>query len=360
MTALRDVEWESCLLPSSRDPELEAYLRRELGMVPGMARYFPSSPWVVRSLAGVNHDRALLVHVDLRLADWIGLVVSADNSCRFCFAAQSALLRIQGFSDERIRQLQEDLLSTSLGGRESAALEFARRFSRASPLVQWSDTRALQTAGWSDAEIREIAFVAASYVYFNRLATLPALPPESMEAMPERWWFGLAAPMLRWKIKKRRAAPDRLAPEECSGPFAYLVEELDGLPVARAMRRVLDEAFASPHLSPSARALVFAVVARGLGCPLAEAEARLRLEAEGWAPAEIEETLAHLGSTRLAPAERAMLSLARESIRYEPARLQRRARDLREALSVPAFVEFVGLCSLANAVCRLGAAVARC
>jgi AhpD family alkylhydroperoxidase len=314
---------------------------------------------VVRSLAGVNHDRALLAHVDLRLADWIGLVVSADNSCRFCFAAQSALLRIQGFSEERIRQLQEDLLSTSLGGRESAALDFARRFSRASPLVQWSDTRALQTAGWSDAEIREIAFVAASYVYFNRLATLPALPPEAMEAMPERWWFGLAAPLMRWQLKKRRAAPDRMAPAECSGPFAFLVEQLDGLPAARAIRRVLDDAFSSPHLSPSARALVFAVVARGLGCERGEAESRSRLEAEGWTPAEIEETLAHLGSARLAPAERALLPTARESIRYEPALLQRRARELRESLGVQSFVEFVGLCSLANAVCRLGAAVTR-
>jgi AhpD family alkylhydroperoxidase len=159
VTALRDVEWESCLLPQSRDPELEAYLRRELGGVPSMARYFAPCPWVVRSMAGVNHDHALLAHLDLQLADLIGLVVSQDNSCRFCYAAQSVLLRIQGFPDQRIRQLQQDLLSASIGRRESSALEFARRFSRASPLLTWSDTGAMREAGWSDAAIREIAVV---------------------------------------------------------------------------------------------------------------------------------------------------------------------------------------------------------
>jgi len=359
VTALRDVEWESCLLPPSPDPELDAYLRRELGMVPRMAHYLTPCPWVVRSLAGVNQYRSLLVHVDPRLAEWIGLVVSADNSCRFCYAAQSTFLRIQGLSEARIQQLQQDLLSASLGRRESTALEFARRFSRGSPLMQWSDTEPLRAAGWDDAAVREIAFVAASHVYFNRLATLPALPPEPMEKMATRWWFGLAAPLIRRRFRVRRGAPDHLAPAETGGPFAQLVRHLDGLPAARAMRHVLDEAFAASHLSPAAKALVFAVVGRGLGAPLSEAEACSRLEADGWAPAEIESTLAHLGSTRLDLAERGLLPLARESIRYEPARIQRHARDLRESLGVPRFVEFVGLCSLANAVCRLGAAIAR-
>lgn len=328
-------------------------------MVPSMARYLAPCPWVVRSLAGVNQYRALLVHVDLRLADWIGLIVSADNSCRFCYAVQSVLLRIQGFSDQRIRRFQQDLLSASLGRRESSALEFARRFSRASPLLQWSDTEPLRAAGWSDAAIREIAFVAATHVYFNRLATLPALPPETMEAFPERWWFGLMRPLIRRRVRARRGVPDRLSPAECDGPFGALVQYLDGLPAARAIRRILDEAFASPLLSASAKALVFAVVARGLGCPLSEAEACRFLVADGWDPTEVETALAHLGSPRLDGTERALLSVARESIRYEPVRIQRHARELRETLAVEPFVEFVGLCALANAVCRLGAAVAR-
>ena len=359
MIAIRDIEWESCLLPASRDAELEAYLRRELGVVPPMARYLTPCPWIVRSMAGVDQYHALLVHLDQRIVDLIGLVVSEDNSCRFCYAAQRAILRIQGFSDQRIRQLQQDLLSASLGRRESTALEFARRFSRASPLMQWSDTEPLRNAGWSDAAIREIAFVAAMLVYFNRLATLPALPPERMEAISESWWLGLVRPFIARRFRLERGTEDRLSPAECAGPFAYLVQELDGLPAARAIRRVLDEAFASPLLSRAAKALVFAVVARGLGCPLSEGEACELLATDGWAAADVEATLSHLDSPRLDRAERALLPVARESIRYEPARIQRRARELRETLAVEPFVEFVGLCALANAVCRLGAALAR-
>jgi AhpD family alkylhydroperoxidase len=324
-----------------------------------MAHYLAPCPWVVRSMAGVNHDHALLAHLDLQLADLIGLVVSQDNSCRFCYAAQSVLLRIQGFPDQRIRELQQDLLSASIGRRESSALEFARRFSRASPLLAWSDTAAMREAGWSDAAIREIAVVAATHVYFNRLSTLPALPPASLESMPDRWWFTLAAPLVRRWMRKGRGAPVRLAPGEEAGPFGALVEGLDGLPAARAMRRVLDDAFASPLLSRAAKSLIFAVVARGLGSPVSESEASRLLDAEGWTPADVETALAHLASPRLDPAERALLPVARESIRYEPARIQRHARGLRETLGVQRFVEFVGTCALANAVCRLDAVVAR-
>lgn len=345
------------MLSPARDPELEAYLRRELGVVPGMARYLVPCPWMVRSLAGVNQYRPLLVHVQARLADWIGMVVSEDNSCRYCFAVQSVMLRIQGYSDARIRQLQEDLLSASLGPAESTALEFARRLSRASPLVRWSDTEPLREAGWSDAAIREIAFVASSHLYFNRLATLPALPPEPMETYADRWSLRLIAPLFRLRLRNRRGTPESLSAAECAGPFAYLVQQLDGLPAARAMRELLDEGFASPYLSPAAKALVFATVARGLGCRLSETEACSQLAAQGWSDADIEAALAHLGSARLDHNEGAVLPLARESIRYEPARIQRHARALREALGVAPFVEFVGLSALANAVCRLGAAV---
>ena len=41
----------------------------------------------------------------------------------------------------------------------------------------------------------------------------------------------------------------------------------------------------------------------------------------------------------------------------EPATVQRRARELRERLSAAQFLEVVGVASLANAFCRLGAVV---
>ena len=355
MSSLADVEWESCILEPVPDPELSAYLRRELGGVPRSAAYLSACPWVVRSLASMSH----YAHLDPQFSDLIGLVVSQDNSCRLCFAVQRLMLRAQGFPERRIRALEEDLFAAELDERERAALDFARRFSRAQPRASARDLEALRRVGWSEPAIREIAFSAAAMVYYNRLSTLPAIPPQDAEALPDRWWarlvFPLMAPLVRQRLRRnhRRSAQPALAAGAREGPYAGLVAAFDGLPAAQALRRLLDEAFASPVLPRRSKALVFAVVARGLACPSSEAEAGRLLTAEGFAPAEQDEILSHLASPRLDTTEAALLPLARDTIRYRPAPIQRRSRALLEGLGVARFVEFVGLSALANAVCRL-------
>ena len=67
-----------------------------------------------------------------------------------------------------------------------------------------------------------------------------------------------------------------------------------------------------------------------------------------------QEFLAHLGSPDLEPIENAIAPFARETIRYRTVQIQRRARALREQLSLEEFVETVGMVTLANLVCRLG------
>ena len=107
MAGLQDVEWEACLLEPRRDPAFERDVRREGGMVPPMLAYFASCPWVARSIATFNEHRIGLVEIDFTLADLIGLVVAQDNSCRYCYATQRALLRVQGHSERRIRQIED-------------------------------------------------------------------------------------------------------------------------------------------------------------------------------------------------------------------------------------------------------------
>ena len=52
------------------------------------------------------------------------------------------------------------------------------------------------------------------------------------------------------------------------------------------------------------------------------------------------------------------MPFARETIWYEPAPLQRRAAALRERLTGPQLIEAIGVASLANGLCRMGAVVA--
>ena len=138
-----------------------------------------------------------------------------------------------------------------------------------------------------------------------------------------------------------------------TGPYSYVVLALDGLPVARVLRELVDAAWASRVLASRTKALVFAIVARGVGSVLAEREAIRLLAEQGLAGDQIEGILSHLSSPLLDPAEKVILPLARASIRYDHAQIQRQAREVSQKLTQEQFVELLGVIGLANLVCRL-------
>jgi len=353
---LRDVEWDACVLEPRHDRELESYVRRELGVLPSAVPYFTASPWLVRSMANLSYYGAPLVHLSYELADLVGLVVSQDNSCRYCYGIQRTVMRVHGLPEARIRQIEQNFLEAEIDPRTKLALDFARRISRAAPLVSASDAQPLRAAGWEPQAIKELAYQAAYNVFMNRLMTTAAIPIAPVERLAEHWALGWIAPFMRLAMRRRWRTGDAtpLPPELRGGPWSYLVCALDGLPAARALRAALDGMWDSPLLSRRAKALVFAVVARGLDCPSGQREARVLLEATGLLQSEIEPILTHLGSPALDPIEAAIVPFARGTIRGRPMQLQQRTRALRERLHPEQIVEVLGVCALANAVCRLG------
>jgi AhpD family alkylhydroperoxidase len=356
--ALADVEWDACVLEPHRDRELEAYVRRGFGTVPSSVAYFTPVPWVVRAMAEMSPAGSPLLHVDSVLADLIGLVVSQDNSCRYCFGVQRLLLRVHGVPDARIAKLEQGFLDAEIDPRAKAGLDFARRLSRAAPPASASDTQALRAAGWSSEAIRELAFHSVFTVYMNRLMTTAAIPFGPVEGLADFWPIRVLAPVMRFASRRRErkalARAAQLPPDRTRGPWAYLVAGLEGLSSARALRETLDAALASPVLPRRAKALIFAVVARGLDDPLAAREAGALLEETGLTPSEAEPILTHLGSPRLDAIENALVPFARGTIRGRPLQLQQRTRALLEVLSPEQIIEAVAVSALANAVARLG------
>ncbi len=350
---MQDIEWLDPLVERERSRELEAYARQKLGIAPRTAGFFAACPWVMR--ADIDLATTERVHLDNELTGLVALVVSRDNSCRFCFAASRMLLRLTGMPEDRIRKLEGDLETAQLDAPVRLALELARRISRSNPLPTGPDKKALRDAGYSEVAIKELAFVAAENVYHNRAATLPALPPQLPERLAHSRLLGLLRPLSRRLLRRlqKKGRPEALPDELKTGPYTYLVLALDGLPAARVLRKVLDEAWASPHLTPRAKALIFAVIARGLGCAHSEREAFRLLEDQGLETDKVEKTLAHLGSPELDPIEALIVPYARETIWCEPAAVQRSGQRLQESLTPPQFLEVIGIASLANMVCRL-------
>ena len=360
MSAMDTVEWEACLLEPLHDRDAERHIRKALGFVPPAATYFTDCAWIIRTIAAFNKSQ-LFAHLDHSLLDFVALVVSQDNSCRYCYAATRSVLKILGIPDARIRRLEEDFLTADLSAPERLALELARRVSHARPLATAADAAPLLDAGYSREAVIELAVLAALNVFHNRISTLPALPPESVDALARQWWVRLFRPLVARRIRPRRPARPPAQPlpaDALQGPFAPFIGALAGLPAAPRLRAVVDDAFASPILSRRAKGLVFAVVARGLGCPLSEWEATQVIIEQGLRREQVEDVLANLSSPALEPIEILIVPFARETIWYQPAQIQRRAVALRSSLTRAQFVELVGVAALANAMCRLSVAVA--
>lgn len=351
MTRLQDVEWLDPLVEPVRNPELEKYVKEQIGFAAPHTGFFGACPWIVR--ADIDFDGGFVKINDM--SDLIYLVVSRDNSCRFCYGASRLLMRMAGMSNARIAELEQDVELARLEPRTQLALEFARRISRSNPPPDATDRKKLLEAGYDELAIKELTFFACDVVFHNRFSTLLALPPRLAERVAGSRFAGL----LRLRFKKllqrvqTTAEPEALGDEHKTGPYTNVVILLDGMAQARILRKVIDSAWASPHLAPRTKALVFAVIARGLESLPAEREARRLLAAEGLGTEQVDEILAHLASPELDPVESLILPYVRETIWYRPAPVQRRGRELREQLGDARFLETVGIAALANMLCRL-------
>src|SRR5262249_30617150 len=101
--------WGDCLVPpASPSPDLVAAVRRAHQGVPGWVSPFAPLPWFVRAMSEMPSEP----FADLRFRDFelVALIVSRDNSCRFCYGAQRALMRILGYHLDAIDRLERDQL----------------------------------------------------------------------------------------------------------------------------------------------------------------------------------------------------------------------------------------------------------
>jgi len=265
-----------------------------------------------------------------------------------------AAMRFVGMPEERIHRLEQDGFTTELAHKERLVLDLARKISRANPLPTADDAQPLLDAGYEAGAVREIAAFAAVTIMGNRLSTLPALPIDFVEHLPDTWYARLLRPLIGWRLRRgyRRGVLTTLTAEEEAGPYAYVVRSLKGLPLSHTIRGYFDDAWSSTELTPRQRALIFAVIARGLLNERAEAEALRLLDDEGFSPADAGHVLAHLTSPQLDPVDVEIVRFARETIQFQPIRIQSRATELREKLSLEQFLGVVGTAALANGVCR--------
>jgi uncharacterized peroxidase-related enzyme len=358
-SSLATIEWGECIVPTATPPSaLAAEVRAHMGMVPEWVGRLAPVPWVARAAA--RFSTRPLAHAPIPLCELISLVVSQDNSCRFCYGTQRAFLKVLGYGDDYIDRLERNFQLADLTPAERAALVFARKVSHANPRPDRTDYDALLRLGFSRPAVAELACTAAFMTFANRLTTLLAFPPSSIESIVDGRLFKLIRPVVAWYIRPRARRPE-LLPTPNPEPCASVVAALEGSPSARALREVIDDAWASPVLPARSKLLLLAVVARAVGCARSEAEARAALAAGGLAGAEVDDILTNLTSPRLDRREALLVPFARETIRFSrPLVVQERMQELARQLSTEETLEAVGIMALANAVTRLSVLLDLC
>jgi len=359
MNPMSAIEWGGPLLEPLHDRALEKPVRDALGFVPPWTRPFLPAPWVAIAVTQIMPEQGLLLRLDFATADLISLVVSQENSCRYCYAVSRAMLRIQGMSEERIEQLERHLAAVDLDPRRSAMVRFARRMARANPVLSPQDLEPLRAAGLDAEEIRELAYVVAGDTFLNRVNSIAGSPVRFWEQLPDRWWVQALGPVKGFLLDKmRKRGRARAQAVEAESPYRSLFRAYAGSPIGPRLNRIVDAMWASPILSRRSKALMIGMIGRSLGCEHSARAARRVLGEEGMLESDIDQVLAHAGGPQISEEEALLLNFARDSVWYEISHIQRRARELRARLETPAFVETLGVVSFANAICRLATVIA--
>jgi alkylhydroperoxidase family enzyme len=342
-------DWGACLVPEADVPaELIADVRRRYGSVPGWLPFVAPSPWLVRTTCTLSMRP--LAFAPLPLCDVIALIVSQDNSCRYCYGVQRAFMKMLGHPESYIDRLERDAHLADLTPLDRTAIDVARRVSRCQPRPTHADVAALEQAGLSREAAVELVLAIAAITFANRLSTLLALPMEAIERLVDKPLFRLVRPFVAWQVRPRHVAPAEARTTD-DGPWGRLIVTLGRSPSAGPLREIIDEAIASPALPRTTKGLMMAVFARALDCAYSEREAR-RLTGD-LSAADVDDVLANLGSARLPARDRRLVAFARETVRYQTPVIQRRVREATAGLTHEEVLETVGIVALANTLARL-------
>lgn len=102
--------------------------------------------------------------------EMIAVVVSAANRCTYCVIAHGATLRVLTEDPVLADTLAVNYRHAPLEPKERAMLDYAHRLTVESHLCEEADLDELRRHGWTDADIFDIAEVAAMFNFTNRLA----------------------------------------------------------------------------------------------------------------------------------------------------------------------------------------------
>ncbi|MEM8767159.1 MAG: peroxidase [Pseudomonadota bacterium] len=192
---------------AERQPQVQAIYERQrqaFGYLPNYAELFCHRPEVIDLWADLQ--RGLRQHVSPRLFELVTFAAAVALESSYCSLAHGLKLRAF-FTDVEITLLARGDYDGIVLPGEAAAMRFGAQLAwSASTVVDDEHVAPLRAAGFSDAEIFDIAGVAAGRAFFSKLV-------EGLGALPDAAYGELPVPF-REALSVGRA----IASEQAPGP----------------------------------------------------------------------------------------------------------------------------------------------
>src|SRR4051812_38564789 len=121
---LNEITWSEPVLPQAPDAAWEAELKRRGGQVFDVDRRVAPSPWLRET--AYRTTSYVPVALPERLFRIGAMVTSQENSCRYCYGANRAYMKVLGYSESFIQQVERDVQLAELDEKDRAYIAFCR------------------------------------------------------------------------------------------------------------------------------------------------------------------------------------------------------------------------------------------
>jgi uncharacterized peroxidase-related enzyme len=149
--------------PGAAQPGLEA-VHKKLGVVPNMFRLIATSPAALDGYLAMSGALGK-GSVTPAVAERIALAVAEVNRCGYCLSAHTYLAKNLAKLDDA--EITANRSGASNDPKTDAAIRFAAQVARARGHVSEDELKAVQAAGWTDAQVVEIVQHVALNVWTN-------------------------------------------------------------------------------------------------------------------------------------------------------------------------------------------------
>ncbi|MEH7828124.1 peroxidase-related enzyme [Gemmobacter denitrificans] len=152
--------------------------REKLGLIPNVLLAYAFDAEKLWAFSAMYND-LMLAPSGLTKAEreMIAVAVSAQNACVYCLTAHGAALRQLTGNPALAETIAQNWRVADITPRQRAMLAFAVKLTNAPADMGEDDRAALRAAGFSDADIWDIAAVAAFYNMSNRVAAAVEMRP---------------------------------------------------------------------------------------------------------------------------------------------------------------------------------------